>query len=92
MNDGPYRNSQLIEDQRMGMLSHEWDIYITLFCKAQGPSQESGWKKFKSQRSGKTSAKQCVLDRTGLGTHELTAAVVACTRPTQDEASQHSGL
>lgn len=41
----------------------------------------------------RTKDKECLLDMTGyLHFHDLTASVVACTRPAQDQASHDSSM
>lgn len=62
--------------------------------KAQGASWKRAQKAYKSQRSGRTGEKECLLDVAGpqhpCSSQQLVAAAVVCTRPAHDQASPHS--
>lgn len=61
------------------------DSYIMPLPETQRTSYKGrGQKDGKSQRLGRTVGKQCLLDMT----HELTAAMVTCRRPTHDQDHQ----
>lgn len=58
--------------------------------KGLGDIVVEGLEYFKSQRSERTKEKQCHLDMTHFCTNDLTSAVIACTRPVQNQARLHS--
>lgn len=77
-NGNYFRNPQLAKVQRIS----QWDaqtqmgyLWHTHLSKACGPSQKMGEKEYKSQTSGRTRAKECLLDMTGHCAQEITEAM-----------------
>ena len=63
-----------------GMLGPDYDIYVTpLLFQGLGSIMREQQKNFKSQRMGRTAAKQYLLDMTQQVSHELTSTVLTCT-------------
>lgn len=59
--------------------------------RAQAPSWKKRQTDFKSQRLGRTEETQ-IWAQLDCFTHDLTAAVVACPMPAQEQASQYSSM